>query len=120
MKSKAKYRSHKVVVDGHTFGSKKEARRYDELLLLERTGVISCLSLHPRFQISKGGTADPETGRKMPARHYSADFRYRDVDDADVVEEVKSAGTARETAYRLRRQLFLEMYGDHIKFVEIV
>ena len=41
----SKYRSRKVVVDGITFDSKKEAWRYRELHLLEQTGEISNLQM---------------------------------------------------------------------------
>lgn len=39
-----KYHNKKTVVDGRTFDSKKEAERYDELLLLQRAGAITDLS----------------------------------------------------------------------------
>ena len=40
----SKYNSKKTVVDGQTFDSKKEANRYQELVLLEKAGVIKNLS----------------------------------------------------------------------------
>ena len=39
-----KYGNKKTVVDGITFASKKEARRYGELILLQKGGLISRLS----------------------------------------------------------------------------
>ena len=45
----SKYNSKKTVVDGQTFDSKKEARRYQELLLLEKAGEIQNLSRQVKF-----------------------------------------------------------------------
>lgn len=39
-----------TVVDGHTFPSKAEARRYQELRLLEKAGQITKLRLRPWAQ----------------------------------------------------------------------
>jgi hypothetical protein len=41
----------KVTVDGIKFDSKKEARRYQELLMKEKAGLISHLKLKPKFKI---------------------------------------------------------------------
>ncbi len=117
-KKKRKYKNTKVEKDGHKFDSKKEAARYLELALLERAGVISDLELQPVYKISTGKATDPFTGRKMAARKYTADFRYRE-NGKTIVEEIKSPGTAGETAYRLRRQLFVEQYGREVVFREI-
>jgi len=45
----AKYRSKKTIIDGITFDSLKEARRYRELRLLEKAGAISDLRTQVRF-----------------------------------------------------------------------
>lgn len=114
-----KYGSIKMTVDGHKFDSKKEAGRYVELKFMLDRGIISDLVLQPVFKISKGGVKDPASGRKMAARKYTADFKYKDLETGEsVVEDVKSPITAKETAYRIRRQLFLEQYGHKYKFME--
>jgi hypothetical protein len=46
-----KYRNIKTIVDGITFASKKEAKRYSELKLLERAGMITDLELQPAFNL---------------------------------------------------------------------
>ena len=46
---RAKYRNQKVKVDGVSFDSKLEAKRYMELRLLERADKIINLELQPRF-----------------------------------------------------------------------
>jgi len=115
---KNKYNAVKTTIDGIIFDSKKEASRYLTLKILERTGVITRLELQPRYTISPGGIVDPITRKKMAARRFTADFRYIENGEI-VVEEIKSAATAKETAYRLRRQLFLEQYGDKLIFKEL-
>lgn len=47
----SKYRSEKTCVDGICFDSKKEARRYCELKLMERAGEISGLELQKKFEL---------------------------------------------------------------------
>ena len=44
-----KYNNKKVVLNGITFDSQKEARRYRDLSLLERAGEIKSLELQKAF-----------------------------------------------------------------------
>ncbi len=48
-----KYKNKKVTIGNITFDSKKEARRYEELKLMEKTGLISNLVLQPRFTLQE-------------------------------------------------------------------
>jgi hypothetical protein len=83
-------------VDGITFDSLKEARRYAELKLLERGGKIHNLQLQPSYPVAIGG---------LPYCTYTADFSYFcDQRRHLVVEDVKSTGTAKDAAYRLRKK----------------
>jgi hypothetical protein len=94
----------KTVVDGITFDSRREARRYSELKLLERAHEIEALELQPRFPL--GTVDDPvkirsagyPNGRRCS---YKADFRYFDnATGAVVVEDSKGHDT---DIARLRR-----------------
>lgn len=108
-----KYKAKKVVVDGITFDSKKEAGRYQELKLLERAGVIKGLVLQPRFLLQDKFKYKGKTERKI---EYIADFKYLDTKTGKiVVEDVKGYPT--ET-YKLKRKLFLKQYGDKFEFIE--
>lgn len=89
---KSKYGNKKVVVDGHAFDSKKEARRYGELKILSKGGVISQLALQPKYEFIHDG---------YKIGTYKADFRYIE-NGAVVVEDVKSEITRKKTDYRLR------------------
>ena len=44
-----KFNACPTIVDGIRFASRKEARRYGELVMLERAGEILCLTVHPCF-----------------------------------------------------------------------
>lgn len=46
-----KYKNKKVTLDGIVFDSKKEARRYGELSMLQRAGEISDLELQKEFEL---------------------------------------------------------------------
>lgn len=96
-----KYRNVPEVVDGIRFDSKAEARRYCELKLIERSGLIQRLSLQPRFRFACGAT-------------YVGDFAYLegaypDIKGRWVVEDVKGVETA---VFRLKACLMAHEYPD--------
>lgn len=112
-KSYNKYGNKKVVVDGHEFDSQKEARRYKELKLMERAGVIKNLELQPAFELIPTIRTEHETLRKTV---YKADFRYVDTKtDGVVVEDVKGFKT---DVYKLKKKMLLHKY-EGIDFREV-
>lgn len=110
---KRKYGNRKVVLDGHTFDSKREAGRYGELKLLERAGQITGLELQPRFElIPKQRRAD---GRAERACEYVADFRYMDASTGQqVIEDAKGMRTR---DYIIKRKLLLQVHGISVREV---
>lgn len=46
-----KYRAIRTEVDGHTFPSRREATRYQQLKILQQAGKIARLQLQPAFDI---------------------------------------------------------------------
>lgn len=108
---KSKYHNVKIVVDGITFDSKKEAARYRELRLLERAGQITGLVLQPKFLIAEAVELD---GRKQRARYYIADFQYVDSDGQTIVEDAKGMKTA---VYRAKRHQMKLRYGIEVREV---
>ena len=50
-----KYRNIKTEIDGIKFDSKKEAKRYSELKMLESTSAINQLELQPQFPLYVNG-----------------------------------------------------------------
>ena len=96
---------------GHTHDSIKEAKRCNELHLLERAGHITHLQVQPQFffQID-GRQIKHENGRRVGMK---PDFQYFSGDE-NVVEDVKGFKT---TDYTLRKAIFKALY-PHITFVE--
>lgn len=108
MKRPSKYGNHTAEREGVTFHSKKEARRYDELKLLERAGEISGLKIQPKFPFVVAG--------KLICA-YHADFQYLEKDGRVVVEDVKSAITRKNPVYRIKAKLFEALVGFPIREV---
>lgn len=91
---KGKYRNEKVVVDNVEFDSKREAKRYDELKIMQHAGLISDLQLQFPLHLEVCG------------RHictYIADFRYFDREKGVMVHE-DSKGV-RTQVYLLKKKL---------------
>ena len=110
---KNKFGNKKTIVDGYKFDSKKEANRYAELKIFEKIGKISNLKLQPKFEIVPTVKWD----KTLRARFYLADFEYMQ-DGKLIIEDVKSPITQKHPLYTLKRQLFLNQYGNKYKFIE--
>lgn len=109
-KEKSKYHAVKDSRGEIKFDSKKEARRYDELMLRLRAGRIKNLKLQPQFTLQESYLT-PD-GKRVRAIRYVADFSYFDFDlDRDVVEDTKGVRT---DTYKLKRKLMLEHFGIEI------
>ena len=123
-----KYGNKKTSVGGKEFDSKKEARRYQELQLLQWSGQIQNLQTQVKyvliptqreasFEVYKSG---PNKGRRKPGKvvehecSYGADFVYTAKDGETVVEDVKGYRDPSSAAYAkfvIKRKLMLERYG---------
>lgn len=108
-----KYHNKKVYFNGERIDSKREARRYQELLLMQRAGVISHLQRQVRYMILP--TQRDKKGRLLfRKRFYVADFVYRDRDGNLVVEDAKGVRTE---MYKLKKALMYKEYGILIQEV---
>ena len=96
-----KYRAIKTIVDDITFDSKKEARRYVQLKLLVKAGVVTKLELQPRYDLIIN---------TVKCGFYKADFRYFE-NGREVVEDVKGMKTP---VYNLKKKLIKAIYGIEI------
>lgn len=103
-KGVSKYHAEKETVDGITFASKKEARRYRELKLMERAEAIQDLQIQVAFPLIKKSV----WGREIK---YIADFTYYE-DGHLVVEDTKGYRT---DVYKLKKRLMAEVYGIEIR-----
>ena len=112
----SKYRSRKVTVDGETFDSKKEYKRWKELQLLEKAGEIRNLRrqvkyrLLPSQYIYKDGENPVCVERPVS---YIADFVY-DTPAETIVEDCKGFHTKE---YILKRKMML--YLKNIRIQEV-
>jgi hypothetical protein len=96
-----KYRAVPTTLDGRRFASKKEARRYAELLLLQKAGLVRNLECQVSFPLKVNGVL---------VGTYVADFEY--VENArQVVEDVKGMKTP---VYNLKRKLMKAVYDIDI------
>lgn len=114
MRGQSKYRAKRTEVDGITFASMKEARRYQELKLLEKAGEIRQLVLQPSYPLDAFGV------ESRPIGVYRADFSYqKQVRDRldngvgvrgwrEVVEDVKGFRTP---LYRWKKKHAEAQYG---------
>lgn len=101
-----KYNARKTVIDGHTFDSRAEASRYQELKLLERQRLISRIELQPEFVLQE--TFKNGKGKTCRSIKYIADFRYYDLKtDECIIEDVKGKRTA---VYQIKKKWFEKLY----------
>lgn len=117
-----KYGNKKVIVDGIEFDSKKEAKRYRELRLLERAGGIHSLELQKEFVLiptqreadTVGVRGGVKKGKVIEhAVKYKADFVYIQNGER-VVEDTKGMRTK---DYIIKRKLMLYVHQIRIKEV---
>ena len=109
-----KYKNKKTVIDGITFDSKKEAKRYQELKILEKKGEIVDLELQPKYLLQDKFECQ---GVKHRAIYYIADFRYIDVESGQlIVEDVKGLLTE---VFKIKEKLLLYKYGKELTFRKI-
>jgi len=100
-----KYSNKKVNLDGYTFDSKIEARRYGELKLLSGAGKIVSLEVHPEYLI---------THRRKDICRVILDFKYWESYGTQKVEDVKGVDTA---ISRLKRKLVEAQYGIKVDLI---
>jgi len=101
-----KYGAKAEVVDGLRFDSGGEARRYEELCLLQVAGHVRDLRIHVPYPIVVNETY---------VCRYEADFVYELLDDdgrwRGVVEDCKGFRT---DVYKLKAKLMLAVHGIEI------
>jgi hypothetical protein len=106
----SKYGNKKVTVDGVVFHSKREANRWQQLLMMEKAGKIADLQRQVPFVLAPAVVID---GRKKPPLKYVSDFSYMK-NGKQVVEDTKSNATRRLAAYRIKKHLMMSVLGIEI------
>lgn len=111
------------------FDSQKEARRYDELMLMLKAGEIRDLRLRPQFTLQEAYTT-PD-GKRVRAIRYVADFSYERMrpywkgyeahcpDDGwyRVVEDTKGGKATQTPTYKMKKKMMQDKYGITINEV---
>lgn len=107
----SKYYSRKITVGGLVFDSKKEYKRYCELVLLQKAGQVTDLQRQVKYEL----IPSQKIGGKVAERActYVADFVYQE-NGKTVVEDTKGFKTK---DYIIKRKLMLWVHG--IRIVEV-
>ena len=105
---KSKVNNQRSIVDEKTFASKKEAKRYCELVLLQRGGIIQNLECQPKIPLIVNG-------KKIGV--YIGDFSYFEKGDK-IIEDVKSPIT-KTPVYNLKKKI-LSTYSPPILIKEVM
>jgi hypothetical protein len=98
---KQKYGAQRVEVDGISFDSKKEARRWGELKLLERAGEIR--ELRRQVVVPLEGRDGPLLARKGRQMRITVDFGYVEVASGLTIYEDAKGMPTRD--YEVRRSV---------------
>lgn len=129
-KGKSKYNNTPAERSGESanirFASQKEARRYDELMLMLKAGKIRDLKLQPQFTLQEAYTTPG--GKRIRAIRYNADFSYEcmrpywyeysDKCPEDgwylVVEDVKGGKATQTAIYKMKKKMLMEKHGIEV------
>lgn len=114
MNSGHKYGNKKWELDGKTFDSQREARRYQELRWMLHQGHITDLQLQVPFELIPSQKVDGKVVER-PVK-YVADFVYKTDNGLTVAEDVKTEAT-KTPQYIIKRKLMLYKYGIQVREV---
>lgn len=96
-----KFNAIKTEVSGIVFDSKKEAKRWGDLRLMENMMLITGIQRQVKF--------------KLVGCYYLADFVYFDVEKKTwIVEDVKSEITKKLSTYRIKKKQMKALYDIEI------
>lgn len=117
-----KYHNKKCEFNGDKFDSKKELKRWQELLLLEKFGTIRYLERQKRFLLINPIKVSISIDKvdiiikkeSIRACEYITDFYYQDEFNNWIAEDTK--GFAKKPEYIIKRKLFLQKYPEIIFF----
>lgn len=117
MTARHKYNARKVVINGITFDSKKEAERYLHLLELEKVGWIKDIRTQVEYVLFP---AKRKSNGKIERKcSYIADFvYYNNLSDKEIVEDVKGYRCGQAYAlFTIKRKAMLALYNIEIQEV---
>lgn len=109
-----KYHNKPCQVGAEKYRSQREAKRHQDLLLLQRAGHIAGLTREVPFVIAPAVRIEGEK-RARPAVRYVADFLYSDARTGRIV--VEDAKGMQTPVYRLKKHLLATVYNIHVREV---
>lgn len=114
--SQSKYGNRRTEVDGIRFDSRREAKRWSELKLLEKAGEIRGLKRQVSFEL----IPEQRAGGKVVERacKYIADFVYfLPIPFGGMEMVVEDAKGVKTDVYKLKKKLMRYVHGIEIKEV---
>lgn len=121
-----KYKNKKITVDGVTYDSEREYKRFVVLNQAEKDGIISCLEAHPKFElipaIKETYVKHLKTKDKVCERTvqlpitYTADFSYIK-GGKRVIEDVKISKFLIPKEFSLKAKMLRYFHGIEVKLV---
>lgn len=106
----SKYKNKPQVVDGVRFDSKREAKRWFDLVNQVRAGQIAHLERQVSYVLAPSVRIAGEK-RARPEMKYTADFTYYR-DGQKIVEDAKGHA---DTAFRIRQHLMKSVHGIDVR-----
>lgn len=118
-----KYHAVKCQVGDVVYDSRKEMRRHQELLLLEKAGMIKNLRRQVKYilipaqreVVMKKGVPKPGKVIERECSYY-ADFVYEE-NGQTIVEDVKGGNATKTREFVIKRKLMLYVHGIRIREV---
>lgn len=107
----SKYNSQLCTLGGETYRSKREMRRHQLLLLMERGGAVRNLRREVAYVLAP---AVKVQGRRRPPLRYIADFVYERMKDGGWIDVVEDAKGVRTPVYVVKRHLMASVHGIDI------
>lgn len=104
----SKYRAVRTEVDGIKFASKKEARYYQQLMLLQRAGQIRNLVLQQRWPLKVNGEL---------ICVYVSDCDFDELRGTEWHSVVSDAKGFKTPEYKIKKKLMKAIYGIEIREV---
>ena len=102
-----KYCNEKIIVDGIEFDSKLEARRWQQLNLLQKAGNIKDLRRQIKFELQPSYVKNDKVIKSI---NYVADFVYYDLNKRGfIIEDTKGYKTG---IYKLKKKILEYKYPD--------
>ena len=115
-KKKSKYRNEPTFVEDQRFDSKREAKHWQDLLLMKRKGLITQLERQVSYSFMVNGRLLRWPSGRLC--QYDADMTYYDENGVFCVVDVKSKITMQNPVYKLKKMLMLHVNG--VEIIEVL